>query len=740
MEILKNLKNVFSSYTYTDISAAFFEQAKVKFAEFANRMTFKAFDVEKDVESQDFGEDKFDLIVASNVLHVTKNVEEVMQNVRKLLKPGGFLVMLEITDNHLYRLAFDMGGLPQWWIRPTGGRSWGPTLSAVQWNTTLLKAGFSGIDTMATLRKSVVNPFSVLVSQAVDDRVMFLRQPLDSQGTEESLGDLIVIGGNSLESSRLIRDINKKLSMRFEKVTVYDDLEAVAHAGEVPVPTTILSLTELDEPIFKSMTGEKLAALQLLFKDHQNILWATRGCRSKEPLSNMTVGFFRSLSCELQELRLQLLDFEDKVDPTAICDSLLQLRVTDVWSKEGQTDGILWSREPEIVVQDGKQLVPRICLEDDQNARYDSSKREFTKELSIREHSVTLSHKKNSIVAVENPKMKRDVVVSGSKSVVVQVVYSMLYAIKTPTSGPLYLSIGKIAGTNQIGYVLSHSNSSIFDVSEDDFFPIDIAPGREKQALLLAASELIAHNLMDASNIRHGILVNGGQAFLFDAISRKAAKIGQRAYRLASDLKVKDASSIVIHPFESTRNIMKKLPSGLSAYLNLTDGVGGGSVGKSVEASLPSACRVIHRDALHSMNHDLDLGWEGCAEEVRQLVKTACSYASLNDQQDIVPEGLVISLRELRDGMIKDPMTVVDWTRDDSVLVNIQPVDTNLKFANDKTYWLVGLTGDLGLTLCDWLIRHGARSIVISSRKPAVSKEWIKQCEDLGAKISLFAL
>jgi predicted TPR repeat methyltransferase len=39
-----------------------------------------------------------DLIVAANVLHATRNLEETLAHVRELLQPGGQLLLLEATD------------------------------------------------------------------------------------------------------------------------------------------------------------------------------------------------------------------------------------------------------------------------------------------------------------------------------------------------------------------------------------------------------------------------------------------------------------------------------------------------------------------------------------------------------------------------------------------------------------------------------------------------------------------
>jgi hypothetical protein len=58
-----------SSYTYTDISAGFFEEAKTTFAQWGDKMIFQVLDVEKDPVEQDYEVGKYDLVIASNVIY-----------------------------------------------------------------------------------------------------------------------------------------------------------------------------------------------------------------------------------------------------------------------------------------------------------------------------------------------------------------------------------------------------------------------------------------------------------------------------------------------------------------------------------------------------------------------------------------------------------------------------------------------------------------------------------------------
>lgn len=97
----------FAEYVFTDISAEFFEKAKVKYKQLQSRMTFATLNIEQDPMGQGFEEERYDTVVASNVglvcpycdfgylvaaaksckvLHATKDLRSTLQNTRKLLK------------------------------------------------------------------------------------------------------------------------------------------------------------------------------------------------------------------------------------------------------------------------------------------------------------------------------------------------------------------------------------------------------------------------------------------------------------------------------------------------------------------------------------------------------------------------------------------------------------------------------------------------------------------------------
>jgi hybrid polyketide synthase/nonribosomal peptide synthetase ACE1 len=110
--------------------------------------------------------------------------------------------------------------------------------------------------------------------------------------------------------------------------------------------------------------------------------------------------------------------------------------------------------------------------------------------------------------------------------------------------------------------------------------------------------------------------------------------------------------------------------------------------------------------------------------------------------QDHVPVNLnrlpQLNLRNLIETQGFIPQSLITW--DSSKLpVQVKPASKTIKFAKNKTYWLVGLTGGLGLSLCQWMAKQGARYIALSSRSPKVDENWIHQMAANGCIVRVFA-
>ncbi|KAK4211242.1 KR domain-containing protein [Rhypophila decipiens] len=82
--------------------------------------------------------------------------------------------------------------------------------------------------------------------------------------------------------------------------------------------------------------------------------------------------------------------------------------------------------------------------------------------------------------------------------------------------------------------------------------------------------------------------------------------------------------------------------------------------------------------------------------------------------------------------------TVLDWVTTSPVSVQIMPVESHIFLSSHKTYWLTGLSHGLGLSLCEWLFRRGARHIAISSRRPSIPNTWLAGMANAGVSVRAF--
>ena len=114
LSVLPELPEGRFDYTYTDISAGFFSEAEARFGDGDGCIEYRVLDIEKDPVGQGFDSHGYDLLIASNVLHATRYLEETLAHCRELLAPSGQLVALENLCGQDW-LDMTFGQLDGWW-------------------------------------------------------------------------------------------------------------------------------------------------------------------------------------------------------------------------------------------------------------------------------------------------------------------------------------------------------------------------------------------------------------------------------------------------------------------------------------------------------------------------------------------------------------------------------------------------------------------------------------------------
>jgi acyl transferase domain-containing protein/SAM-dependent methyltransferase/acyl carrier protein len=135
-----------STYEFTDVSDIFLDHGRRKFAAHP-QVSYRLLDIEKDPAALNFSLHDYDVIIATNALHATRDLRATMARVHSLLAPAGLLILCESTK---YLPWFDITtALIEGWQRFDDGlRHDHPLLDAKTWSTLLSSAGFERVDAL----------------------------------------------------------------------------------------------------------------------------------------------------------------------------------------------------------------------------------------------------------------------------------------------------------------------------------------------------------------------------------------------------------------------------------------------------------------------------------------------------------------------------------------------------------------------------------------------------------------
>ena len=123
-------------YWFTDLTPHFLPAAALRFP----AVSTAVLDIE--AEAGELGGRRFDLVLAANMLHATRDLPASLRRVGKLLRPGGRLLLLEGTGQPAW-VDLTFGLLDGWHRHSTGPSPRAHTLlDPLQWRDVLAEAGF----------------------------------------------------------------------------------------------------------------------------------------------------------------------------------------------------------------------------------------------------------------------------------------------------------------------------------------------------------------------------------------------------------------------------------------------------------------------------------------------------------------------------------------------------------------------------------------------------------------------
>ncbi|KAL7916704.1 polyketide synthase [Trichoderma velutinum] len=323
---------MYSKYTFTDISSGFFVAAKEKFRDERN-MEYRTLDISRDPAEQGFGGEKYDLIIATNVIHATSSLSQTLTNVHKLLDPSGRFLLHELHSVNKWP-NYVFGILPGWWYGAADGRPDQPYVSPARWESELKAVGFAGLESVSFDSEEPNQLNAIMVAKPSAEPVPSVKKTIT-----------LLCDDDASQKAALTQQLERK------GYTVHHH-----RLGEhLPPSQDIVSLLDCDRPFLKDIDETRYHKLQRLLDglDDAALFWITHSCQAscQNPDYAQVVGLARTIRTEA------LLDF-------AVCevdDFEKSLNVAvDVFAKfqERQGDGVL-DPDYEFAVVSGVVHVPR---------------------------------------------------------------------------------------------------------------------------------------------------------------------------------------------------------------------------------------------------------------------------------------------------------------------------------------------------------------------------------------------
>ncbi|KAI0199499.1 polyketide synthase [Astrocystis sublimbata] len=328
----------YAQYTFTDVSSAFLSTARDSLSGFLD-MDFAVLDIEEDPLGQGF-EPVYDVIVASQCLHVTSDILNTLANCRKLLKPGGRLVLIE-NIRTLVGHGLVLGTLPGYWNGISDGRLDSPFLSLDGWDMSLRATGFSGTDIVLHDHSAPYSTTCTTMSSAL----CLDRTPV---GKDEEAIHLVYVQEES--------DMLFSIASEFERRKMQVQVSQLSACHVLPLNSHVVAILDQGTPLLSDDEAFFSAFQDIIPK--VSMMMCVTHCgmlQGRNPSAGVLTGLLRTLGAENPTTKFQLIDIDPDSDlmdpqiPVLIADqSMALLRDNNVTAREREyawQQGCLWYYE-----------------------------------------------------------------------------------------------------------------------------------------------------------------------------------------------------------------------------------------------------------------------------------------------------------------------------------------------------------------------------------------------------------
>jgi acyl transferase domain-containing protein len=656
----------------------------------------------------------YDLVLLATSVIEPQKTASILKLVRRMMRRGGFLVLLNVSRSPLKDR-----------IRRYAGISDGTTypLSPPDWPDLLDQCGFGY--SMKNGHQYYPPGFSMIVRQADCPEKRLLLHPFSDLHRINLTDRLLVIGGKKKETTLISEGICSFLTGACGVVERAKSLETLDPALAASFSAVIL-LNDIDKPILGTMTEKRMEILRILFRPEMIILWVTHNARFDNPDQAASFGFTRTLTAETPGLALQMLDL-DTVETVPAVEVITETfaRLTKYrLAKDPESTKALWVNEPEIYLESGRRLVPRVVPWKEGNDRVNAPRRIVANTVNTLEkvvHIVPAKHDDGDtgLYEIEVKNLEDLQTASGQRPI--QVDYSTVEAVNIG-SGSSYLCIGHDINTGKLQIALSDSNTSYIAVPASSVNTMVNATLNQPLLLALLVRYLVALNIANATQGQSILLVEP-DAMFYNCLKQVLGNCdtGLRACSSDATRCSKMPGAVYLHHRSPSRAIKALYPPEGTWILDMS--AGSSKLSELLVRALPKNCKYTAYSSVPACPNS-NIGGNTSATNLWEyavalaLAETAASPTNVVPAMSAVPDLLGA----------KSPLwafQTINWKAERSVSHIVKQLAVTHALSATKTYVLAGLTRDLGQSLCTLFVQQGARHIVLCSRNPPkVQPKW----------------
>ncbi|KAJ5652341.1 Acyl transferase/acyl hydrolase/lysophospholipase [Penicillium longicatenatum] len=746
-------RTLYSRYSFTDLSPGFFVAAKDRFSSYPN-MEYATLDISKDPAEQGF-DTTYDLILATNVIHATPSLNESLKNVRKLLAPGGRLLLHELAPSPKSKwVNYIWGTLAGWWNGEADNRVDEPYVDVHRWARELESAGFRTPDAVV-----LDSPEPYQLGAAI-----VARPTLDIENVPKKCVTLL-----SLSESSHVRSMAQALEKRGFTVDSRRLQDMPLAAGQ-----DVIAFLDDESPFFENIDHQRFTSFKALVENMEEggigVLWVTGllQIECRDPRFGQINGIARSIR---SEKLISLATCEvDNVNSDSSCEKIIdvferfQLRCEDQSLKP----------EFEYAIVNNTVQVARIHSFKVQDELLTSSASDAIALRTTRPGSLSALHWARQMTdGLEGDDVEIDIYSTGlnfrdvlSAMGIVEaseIGFGLEAAGIVRRTGP---QVKDLKAGDRVFLMGSGAFSTQIVVSKSVCEKIPDGLSFEDAATMPCVFATSIYCLFNIGNLQKGqsILIHSACGGVGLASIQLAQMVGAEIFvTVGNEQKVKYLMENYGLPqnriFNSrsssfTEDVLRETNGGVDLALNSLSGELLHATWKCI-AEFGKMIEIGKRDLIGSGKLDMSPFIENrsyccvdldqiCVKRpviIKQLLKSVVQLLRERYIHPIRPikafkaDAILDAFRYMQQGIHLGKIVVP--IRDPDGQVNLDGQVQNRReptqFANSSSYLLVGGLGGLGRALSVWMAEHGARHFIYLSRSAGANQEHLDFAKELAS-------